>query len=57
MNLDVRNTPRARALLTRAVAANASFIDSSGHADRNFVFTGGPKNDSNETAATRSSTK
>jgi hypothetical protein len=49
MNLEIRNMPRARSLLARAVAAKASFIDSSGHADRNSVFTGGPKNDSNET--------
>jgi hypothetical protein len=40
-----------------AVAAKASFVDSSGHADRNFIFTGGRKDDSNETAATKSSTK
>ena len=31
--------------------------DSSGHAERNFVFTGSFKSDSNETAATRGSTK
>ena len=29
MNLEVRNTPRARGLLARAVAAKASFVDSS----------------------------
>jgi hypothetical protein len=50
MNLEVRNTPRARGLLAQAVAAKASFVDSSGHADRNFVFTCGCKKDSNETA-------
>jgi len=32
MNLKVRNTPRARALLTRAVAAKASVVGSSGNA-------------------------
>jgi hypothetical protein len=38
MNLEVRNTPGARRLLARAVAAKASFVDSSGHAGQDFVF-------------------
>ena len=33
-----------------AVAAKASFVDSNGHADRDFVFTRGREMDSNETA-------
>jgi hypothetical protein len=33
-----------------AVAAKASFVDSNGHADRDFVFTRGREMDINETA-------
>ena len=57
MNLEVRNTPRARRLLARAVAAKASFVASSGHADRDFVFTRGREMDSNETAVAEEFTK
>ena len=57
MNLEVRDTPRARRLLAPAVAAKASFVDSSGHADRDFVFTRGREMDSNETAAVEEFTK
>jgi len=57
MNLEVRDTPRARRLLAPAVAAKASFVDSSGHADRDFVFTRGREMDSNETAAAEEFTK
>jgi hypothetical protein len=49
--------PRARRLLARAVAAKASFLDSSGHAGRDFVFTVGCNKDSNETAAIEEFTK
>jgi hypothetical protein len=57
MNLEFRNTPRARGLVARAVAANASFVDSSERADRNFVFTRGREMDSNKTAAAEEFTK
>jgi hypothetical protein len=57
MNLEVRNTPRARRLLARAVDAKESFVDSSEHADRDFVFTRGREMDSNETAAAEEFTK
>ena len=57
MNREVRNTPRTRGLLAGVVAAKASFIDSSGHAGRDLVFTRGRKKDSNETAAAEEFTK
>jgi hypothetical protein len=40
-----------------AVAAKASFVDSSERADRDFVFTRGREMDSNETAAAEEFTK
>ena len=57
MNLAVRNTPRPRRLPARAVAAKASFVDRSGHADRDFVFTRGREMDINETAVAEEFTK
>jgi hypothetical protein len=61
MNLEVRDTPHARRLLARAVAAKASFVDSSERADRDFVFTfvftRAREMDSNETAAAEEFTK
>ena len=40
MNLEVRNTPRARRLLAQAVAANSSFVSGSGRNGRDFISTG-----------------
>ncbi|MGB8804847.1 MAG: hypothetical protein WCC93_07975 [Chthoniobacterales bacterium] len=40
-----------------AVAAKASFVDSNGHADRDFVFTRGHEMDINETAVAEEFTK
>jgi hypothetical protein len=57
MTLEVRDTPRARRLLARAVAAKASFVNSSERADRDFVFTRRREMDSNETAVAEEFTK
>ena len=46
-----------RGLLTRAIAAKASFVDSSERADRDFVFTRGREMDINETAVAEEFTK